>query len=202
MSIRLLMVDGERLVLEALSAMLGREPDLEVVAEATTAGRAARLARRFSPDICVLDLNTPDRDGLRLIRELRRSRPSLRCVVVTSRTSPGHVRSALMAGALGFVPKTASALGLAAIVRTVHAGTRYVDATLAAEAISAGASPLTPREADVLSLAADGAPIATVARRAVLAQGTARNYLSRITTKLKVANRHQAAQLARRHGWI
>ncbi|MEU5977813.1 response regulator transcription factor [Streptomyces sp. NPDC047315] len=123
-------------------------------------------------------------------------------MVVTSRTSPGQVRSALLAGALGFVPKSASALGLAAVVRAVHGGARHVDSALAAEAIAAGESPLTPREADVLALSADGAPIATVARRAVLTPGTARNYLSKITTKLKVANRHEAAQLARRHGWI
>ncbi|MER5769750.1 response regulator transcription factor [Streptomyces sp. NPDC001985] len=202
MRIRVLIVDGERLVLEALSAMLAEEEDLDVVAQATTAARACDLARRLTPDVCVLDLNTPDREGLGIVRELGRALPSLRCVVVTSRTAPGHVRAALRAGARGFVPKTASARELADTIRAVHRGGRRVDADLAAETICAGDSPLTPRETDILSLSADGAPIATVALRAVLTQGTARNHLSSITGKLKVANRHEAIHLARRRGWI
>ena len=88
------------------------------------------------------------------------------------------------------------------VVRMVHAGHRYVDPQLAAEAISAGASPLTPREADVLALAADGTPIEEVARRAALSAGTVRNYLSSAAGKLDVANRHEAARKARSLGWI
>ena len=91
---------------------------------------------------------------------------------------------------------------LADVVRQVHAGGRYVDPELAADAIPAGASPLTPREADVLELAADGAPVEEIAQRASLSPGTVRNYLSAAAVKLGAANRHDAVHRARQHGWI
>jgi two-component system, NarL family, response regulator DesR len=87
-------------------------------------------------------------------------------------------------------------------VRTAHSGGRYVDPELAAEAISAGDSPLTPREADVLELAGDGVPVEEIAARAALSVGTVRNYLSSAATKLGAANRHEAVHVARTSGWI
>ncbi len=102
----------------------------------------------------------------------------------------------------GFVPKTVSAQRLAELIRTVHAGNRYVDPELAADAISAGDSPLTAREAEVLEHAADGAPVAEIAERAALAEGTVRNYLSSAATKLGAENRHAAVRLARERGWV
>jgi len=84
----------------------------------------------------------------------------------------------------------------------VHGGGRYVDPQLAAEAISAGDSPLTAREADVLRHAADGAPVEQIARRAALSPGTVRNYLSSAAGKLGAANRHEAVRAARARGWI
>ena len=85
---------------------------------------------------------------------------------------------------------------------TVHRGGRYVDPELAAEAISAGDSPLTPREADVLELAAGGAPVEEIAARAHLSPGTVRKHLSAAAAKLGASNRHVAVDVARRHGWI
>ncbi|MEV6754247.1 response regulator transcription factor [Streptomyces sp. NPDC051214] len=202
MRIRVLLADDEKMILGALSALLAAEDDLEVVGEAAGGVEAAEMARALVPDVCVLDLSMPDKGGISVIRELRHARPSVRCVVVTSHTAPGHLASALSAGAWGFVPKTTSAKALAVIIRAVHRGTRYVDPEMAAKAMSAGKSPLTRRETDILALSADGAPIDTVARRAVLSQGTVRNYLSKIAGKLQAANRHEAAHVARQKGWI
>ena len=123
-------------------------------------------------------------------------------MIVTSHGRPGHLKRALSAGVRGFLPKTTSAATLAQVVRTVHAGGRHVDPELAADAIAAGDSPLTPREADVLELAADGAPVEEIAVRASLSPGTVRNYLSSAVTKLGAANRHDACAIARRMGWI
>ncbi|MER8071643.1 response regulator transcription factor [Streptomyces sp. NPDC094034] len=202
MTIRVLLADDEKLILGALSALLATEEDLEVVAEAENGLKAAALARKLIPDICVLDLQMPGKDGIAVIRDLQQTHPSIGCLVVTSHAAPGYLKPALLAGARGFVPKTTSARELADIIRMVHQGIRYIDPEMAADAISAGESPLTKREADILSLAADGAPIEEVAQRAVLAPGTTRNYLSNITVKLKVANRHEAARVARQCGWI
>ncbi|MEU5521620.1 response regulator [Streptomyces sp. NPDC093250] len=202
MSIRVLLADDEKLVLGAFSVLLAAEDDIDVVGEAAGGVEAAELARNLVPDVCVLDLSMPDKSGISVIRDLRLTRPSVRCLVVTSHTAPGYLTSALSAGARGFVPKTTSAKELADIIRTVHRGVSYVDPDAAAQALAAGESPLTRREADVLALSADGAPIDTVARRAVLTPGTVRNHLSRIAGKLKAANRHEAAHVARKQGWI
>ena len=123
-------------------------------------------------------------------------------MIVTSHGRPGHLKRALTAGVRGFVPKTISAQRLAEIIRNLHAGGRYIDPELAADAISAGDSPLTAREAQVLELSADGAPVAEVARRASLSTGTTRNSLSSAATKLSADNRHTAVRIAREHGWL
>ncbi|MDF9717543.1 response regulator transcription factor [Nocardioides sp. ChNu-99] len=207
MTIRVLLADDENLIREALAQMLGLEDDLEVVAQAASGSEALAVALKVRPDVAVLDLQMPGRDGagldgIEVAEELGSRLPGCACVIVTSHGRPGHLKRALAAGVRGFLPKTSSAATLAEVVRTVHRGGRHVDPELAAEAISAGDSPLTPRESDVLELAADGAPVEEIARRAALSPGTVRNYLSSAVTKLGAANRHDACATARRMGWI
>ena len=135
--------------------------------------------------MAVLDLQMPDEDGIEVAAASwpRRS-PAARCVIVTSHGRPGYLKRALASGVRGFLPKTTSAATLADVVRTVHAGGRHVDPELAAEAIAAGDSPLTPREADVLEAAADGAPVEEIARRVHLSPGHG--------AQLPLQRRHQA----------
>jgi two-component system response regulator DesR len=200
--IRVLLADDENVVRSALAQLLELEPDLTVVAQAADADGAVEAARATSPDVTVLDLQMPGR-GLAALAALRDGdEPLCECLVLTSHGRPGHLRRALEAGAAGFLPKTASAADLAAAVRRVAGGGRYVDPELAAEAIVAGDSPLTAREVDVLTAAAGGAPVETIAHDLHLSVGTVRNYLSSASTKLDVANRHEAAARARRLGWI
>jgi two-component system response regulator DesR len=200
--IRLLLADDENLIRSALAALLGLEDDLVVVAEAGTGDEALALAGTHRPDVALLDLQMPGPDGIAVAEALRTAVPGCASIIVTSHGRPGHLKRALAAGARGFLPKTASARELADAVRAVHGGGRYLDPELAAEAISAGDSPLTARETDVLELAADGVPIEQIAQRASLSPGTVRNYLSSAATKLGVANRHEAVALARTQGWI
>jgi two-component system response regulator DesR len=200
--IDILLADDENLVRSALAALLNLEDDLRVVAQAASGDEALALARLHHPDVAVLDLQMPGLDGIALTEALGRDVPGCAAVIVTSHGRPGHLKRALAAGARGFLPKTVDAHVLAEVVRTAHTGGRYVDPELAAEAISSGQSPLTPREADVLELAADGAGIEEIAARAALSPGTVRNYLSAAATKLGATNRHQAVHVARRHGWI
>ncbi|MEE1619541.1 response regulator transcription factor [Brachybacterium sp. J153] len=196
------LVDDEHLIRSALATMLSLEEDLDVVGEASSCAEGEELARRLQPQVALLDLQMPDGDGLELARRVATVSPATRVLVVTSHARPGYLKRALVEGVLGFLPKTAAAAELAAAVRTVAAGRRAIDPELAAETISSGDSPLTPREADVLEYAADGAPVEQIARRAHLAEGTVRNYLSSAQAKLQAANRHEAAAIARRHGWI
>ena len=201
--IRVLLADDEHLIRGAVAALLSYEDDLQVVAQAASGAEALAMARAHRPDVAVLDLQMPGGlDGVAVAEALRTSLPGCRTMIVTSHGRPGHLKRALAAGARGFVPKTVSAQRLAEIIRSVHAGGRYVDPELAADAISAGDSPLTAREAEVLELAADGAPISDVARRAALSPGTVRNYLSSATAKLSADNRHTAVRIARERGWL
>lgn len=200
--IRVLLADDEHLIRGAMVALLGLEDDLTVVGEAATGREALSMARALRPDVAVLDLQLPDIDGVTVAATLLTELPDCRSMIVTSHGRPGHLKRALASGVRGFLPKTVSAEVLAEVVRTVHGGGRYVDPALAADAISAGDSPLTPREADVLELAAEGAPVDEIARRAALSPGTVRNYLSSAATKVGAANRHEAAKIARRYGWI
>ncbi|WP_236244888.1 response regulator transcription factor [Streptomyces sp. CC210A] len=200
--VRVLLADDEHLIRGALAALLGLEDDIEVVAEAASGPEAIAMALTHRPDVAVLDLQMPGADGVRVVTSLRAELPGCRTMIVTGHGRPGHLKRALAAGARGFVPKTVSAQQLAEIIRTVHAGNRYVDPELAADAIASGDSPLTPREAELLELAADGAPVAEIAQRASLSPGTVRNYLSSAVSKLGAENRHAAVRLARDRGWV
>ncbi|MEU9045113.1 MULTISPECIES: response regulator transcription factor [unclassified Kitasatospora] len=200
--VRVLLADDEHLIRGALAALLSLEDDIEVVAQAGSGPEALAMAQSHRPDVAVLDLQMPGKDGIEVAAELRRLLPDCRCMIVTGHGRPGYLKRALEVGVRGFLPKTVSAADLAGIIRTVRSGGRYVDPELAADAISAGETPLTPRETDVLELAADGTPIAEIAARAALSQGTVRNYLSSAATKLGAENRHAAVRIARKHGWI
>ena len=200
--IRILLADDENLIRDALAGLLGLEEDIEVVAQAASGPEAVAAGRHHQPDVAVLDLQMPGLDGIAVAQQLAAEVPGCRSVIVTSHGRPGYLKRALEAGVAAFVPKTVSGRVLADVVRQVRAGGRYVDPELAAEAISAGDSPLTPREADVLELAVDGTPVEEIAQRAHLSPGTVRNYLSAAAMKLGAANRHEAVQVARRHGWI
>lgn len=200
--IRILLADDENLIRDALAGLLGLEEDIDVVAQAASGPEAVAAGRHHRPDVAVLDLQMPGLDGIAVAQQLAAEVPGCRSVIVTSHGRPGYLKRALEAGVSAFLPKTVSGRVLADVVRQVQAGGRYVDPELAAEAISAGDSPLTPREADVLELAADGTPVEEIAQRAHLSPGTVRNYLSAAAMKLGAANRHEAVQVARRHGWI
>ncbi|WP_329381374.1 response regulator transcription factor [Streptomyces sp. NBC_01351] len=200
--IRVLLADDEHLILGAVAALLSLEDDLDIVATASSGTEAVTAAEEHRPDVAVLDLQMPGKDGIAAATAILRSVPGCRLLIVTSHGLPGHLKRALEAGVHGFLPKSVAAQELADVIRRVYAGHRHIDPELAADAISAGDSPLTAREADLLALAADGVPVAEIADRAALGEGTVRNYLSSATTKLGASNRYQAVHLARERGWI
>ncbi|WP_328629787.1 response regulator transcription factor [Streptomyces sp. NBC_00353] len=199
---RVLLADDEHLIRGALAALIALEDDLVVVAEAAAGPEALAMARARCPDVAVLDLQMPGADGVSVATSLRAELPGCRTMIATGHGRPGHLKRALAAGVRAFVPKAVSARQPAGIIRTVHAGNRYVDPELAAAAISAGDSPLTLRKAEVRELAADGAPVAEIAERAPLSQGTVRNHLSAAASKLGAENCHAAVRLERERGWV
>lgn len=199
--IRVVLADDEQLIRGALVALLGLEPDLDVVASADNGTDAVRLATEHAPDVCVLDLEMPPTDGIYTAEEILRT-VATRVVIVTRHARPGVLRRALASRVSGFVPKSTPADQLANVIRDVAAGRRYVDPDIAASALSGESCPLTVRELDVLRHGRQGASLQTIARELHLAPGTVRNYVSSAITKLGVTRRHEASTLAWEQGWI
>lgn len=206
--IRILIADDEALVASSLGTLLSLEEDLEVVLTAGSGEEALAWWRRQQTrgeqvaDVCVLDLHMGGIDGIDTALELQKLSPGVATMIVTSHARPRGLKRALEQGVLGFLPKTSTAEQFAQAVRTVHQGRRFLDPELAAETISAGQSPLTPREEEVLEAAGRGGSIGEIAAEVHLAQGTTRNYLSSAMGKVGAQNRFEAFTRARELGWI
>ncbi|MEJ1090871.1 response regulator transcription factor [Microbacterium istanbulense] len=200
--IRLLIADDQALVRGALAALLELEDDLEVVGTAADGAQAVREARALAPDVCLMDVQMPDVDGVEATCRVVEASPQTRVLIVTTFARPGYLRSALDAGASGFIVKDTPAERLADAVRRVHSGLRVLDPTLAEESLFDGANPLSERERQVLRLAADGRTAGAIAGEIYLSQGTVRNLLSAAIGKTGAQNRAQAARIAGDKGWI
>ncbi|MDJ1115544.1 response regulator transcription factor [Microbacterium dauci] len=199
--IRVLIADDEDMIRTALAALLALEDDIEIVAECRDGESAVERALEFRPDVCLLDLEMPGIDGVEAASRIRQRIPA-RCVVVTRHARPGVLRRALSAGVDGFIPKSRRAEDVAAVIRDVAAGRRYVDPEIAADALSDERCPLTDRELDVLRAGARGETIAEIAASLHLSPGTVRNHVSSVLGKLGLATRQQATITARERGWI
>jgi two-component system, NarL family, response regulator DesR len=200
--IRVLLADDEDLIRTALGALLGLEPDIEVVAHAASGRLAVDAALAHRPDVAVVDLEMPELDGLEVTGELATALPSCAVVILTGHGRPQHLRRALSAGAKGFLRKGAPGGALADVIRRVHGGDRYVDPSLAADALTAPQCPLTPRELEVLRLAEFDTPVAVIARQTHLSNGTVRNYIAAVINKLGVTTRSEALRTARENDWL
>ncbi|MEU9199206.1 response regulator transcription factor [Streptomyces sp. NPDC048332] len=200
--IRLLLAEDQSMVREALAALLGLEPDIEVVAQVARGDDVLAAAREHDIDVALLDIEMPGMTGIEATADLRRELPGVKVVVVTTFGRPGYLRRAMESGADAFLVKDAPASQLAEAVRKVLAGERVIDPTLAAAALADGASPLTERERDVLRTAADGSTNAEIAGALHLSQGTVRNYLSTAIQKMAARNRAEAVRMAREKGWL
>ncbi|AZS39515.1 response regulator transcription factor [Microbacterium oxydans] len=199
--IRVLLADDEAMIRSALAALLRLEDDIEVIAECEDGEQAVVEALRLQPDVCLLDLEMPGLDGVQVAEKLHRA-IATRCVVVTRHARPGVLRRALASGVSGFLPKSRGADEVAAVIRRVAAGARYVDPEIAADALSDERSPLTDRELDVLRAGRRGETTGQIARALSLAPGTVRNHISVILGKLSVGTRQQAVLMAEERGWI
>ncbi|TGB08785.1 response regulator transcription factor [Streptomyces palmae] len=179
--IRLLLAEDQAMVREALAALLGLEPDIEVVAQVARGDEVVEAARAHRPDVALLDIEMPGLTGLDAAAALRR---------------------AMESGAEAFLVKDAPAAQLADAVRRVLRGERVIDPVLAAAALAEGANPLTEREREVLRASANGATNAELARVLHLSHGTVRNYLSTAIQKTAARNRAEAVLIARDKGWL
>ncbi|MEW6370318.1 MAG: response regulator transcription factor [Pseudomonadota bacterium] len=200
--IRILLAEDQGLVRGALAALLGLEPDIEVVATAADGVEALSLCEQHTPDIVLTDIEMPRMTGLELAAQLAARGAPAQVMIVTTFGRSGYLRRALAAGVRGFLLKDAPAETLAAAIRTVHGGGRAIAPELALASWGGAEDPLTERERQVLRLAGEGASSADIARRIHLSEGTVRNYLSEAISKLGAGNRVEAYRLARDAGWL
>jgi len=199
--IRVLLAEDQGMVRGALAALLGMEPDIEVVGVAADGEGAWRELQRLRPDVLVTDIEMPGLTGLELAQRVQRHGLPTRVLIVTTFGRAGFLRRALEAGVRGYLLKDAPAERLAEAIRQVHGGGRAVDPELALGAW-AEPDPLNDRERQALRLAGEGLSSAEIATRMGLSQGTVRNYLSEAIGKLGVGNRIEAYRLARQKGWL
>ncbi|MBJ7602860.1 MAG: response regulator transcription factor [Candidatus Dormibacteraeota bacterium] len=200
--IRVLLAEDQEMVRGALTALLNLESDIEVVAQVGRGDEVAGAALQFRPDVALLDIEMPGRDGLSVAADLDRLLPECQVLMLTTFGRPGYLRKAMANGASGFMLKDAPVTELAGAIRRTAAGERVVDPQLAAQALSEGDSPLSPRELEVLAESEDGSTVAAIARRLFLSEGTVRNHLSAAIQKVNARNRLEALRTARAKGWL
>jgi two-component system response regulator DesR len=200
--IRVLLAEDQAMVRGALSALLGLEEDIEVIAEVGRGDEVLQVARSVQPDVALLDIEMPGGGGLPAAQALRECLPSCRVVILTTFGRSGYLRRAIESGAVGFLLKDAPADDLPDAIRRVMKGERVVDPELALAALSEGNNPLTLREREVLSVALTGASLIDIAAQLSLSEGTVRNHLSIAMQKLGARNRMEAARRAEQKGWL
>jgi DNA-binding NarL/FixJ family response regulator len=226
---RLLLADDHDLVRDGFHRMLGREPDLEVVGEASNGREAVELCRSLRPDLVLMDVRMPEMDGLEATRTIKAERPEVSVLVVSTHENPDYLFEALKAGAAGYVLKDAPKRRLVDAVRRVLNGESPLNQELAARLIerlakemaarpaqpaptthpptakppaAATAGELTPRELEVVGLLAWGWTNPQVAQALNISRGTAKVHVERIIRKLGVSDRTQAVVRALELGLI
>jgi two-component system response regulator NreC len=204
--IRLLLVDDHALFRSSLRVRLERENDITTIGEAGTGEQAVAKARALQPDVVLLDLVLPRKDGYATIPELLKASPKTKALVVSSQCRPAAVRQAITAGARGFVPKRSSDAELIEAIRRIAAGEQYVDPDLGARLVVDDSSPeliaLSEREHDVLHLLALGYTNLDIAARLYLSVRTVDSHRASIMRKLGFETRAELVMFALANGLI
>ena len=219
--VRVLVADDQQLIREGIASLLGIQPGIEVVGTARDGREAVEKAVALGPDVVLMDVRMPEYDGTQATARICRELPACRVVMLTTFDDEEYVVQALRAGAVGYLLKDLPAAELASAVRLAHAGiaqfgpqaTGRLAAALARHPAPASGDvsgtlpaqpgpPLTAREVDVLRLVAQGATNREIAARLFLSEGTVKNHISRILSRLSLRDRIQAAIYARDHGLI
>jgi DNA-binding NarL/FixJ family response regulator len=201
--IRILLVDDHQMLRDGLSALIEREPDLQVVGQAENGMDAVRLYRELQPDVTLMDLKMPGVSGIDAIEAIRADFSSARIVVLTTYRGDAHAVRALKAGAVGYLLKNAARNELVAAVRVVHEGRRYIPLDVADEmAGHINDEPLTRREVLVLTSIAKGNTNKEAADELKLSMETVKAHLKTILSKLSAKDRTHAVAIAIRRGVI
>jgi len=208
--LRLLVVDDHEVVREGLVALLSRREEFQVVAEAGTVAEALGAARRFEPDLVIMDVRLPDGSGIEACREIRAELPAIRVVMLTSYPDEEAVLSAILAGASGYLLKQIRGRDLVTALEAVGRGDSLLDPAVTERVLERvrriangdekdELSELTAQERKILRLVADGKTNKEIATEVFLSDKTVKNYVSSILSKLNLQRRAQAAAFVAKH---
>jgi two-component system NarL family response regulator len=201
--IRILCVDDHQIVREGIELIINRQPDMEVVASATSGEEAIELFRRHRPDVTLMDIQLGRMNGVEAIRQIRRHAPAARIIVLTIYQGDEDIFRALQAGAATYLLKDTLSDDLIRVVREVYAGKRALGADVEARLAERAANPtLTPREIQVMELVARGMRNKEIAAALGISEETAQVHVKNILAKLKVKDRSAAINVALRRGII
>jgi DNA-binding NarL/FixJ family response regulator len=213
--IRVLTADDQRVVREGLALILGLLPGVEVVGAAADGDEAIALAHELRPDVILMDLRMPRRDGIDATRVLREQLPGVKVIVLTTYADDRSVMEALRAGARGYLTKDAGGAEISQALHEVLEDRAVIDPAvqhhlvdaIAADRAAAAPQPpppggLTPREAEVLGLIAKGLPNAEIAASLVISEATVKSHINHLLAKIGVRDRAQAVSFAYEHGLV
>ena len=209
-ALRLLIVDDHEVVRQGLVSLLDRREGLQVVAEAGSVAEAIAQARKYVPDVVVMDVRLPDGSGIEACREIRAELPATRVVMLTSYPDEEAVLSAIVAGAAGYLLKQIRARDLVAALEAVGRGESLLDPAVTEKVlervrkIATGGqtdelAALTGQEQKILMLVAEGKTNKEIASEVYLSDKTVKNYVSSILSKLNLERRAQAAAFVAKH---
>jgi DNA-binding NarL/FixJ family response regulator len=215
-TIRLLLVDDQRLMRDGLRILLELESDFEVVGEVENGAQALTAYRQLSPDVILMDIRMPEMDGVEATRRLRETDPNAKVIILTTFDDDEYVFEGLRAGALGYLLKDVSGDELADAIRKVAAGGSMIEPSVARKVVAEFArlapvtteakeeliEPLSEREIEILKLVSQGLTNREIANKLFLAEGTVKNYVTSILQKIDARDRTQAAIRARELGLL
>jgi len=207
--IKVLLVDDHDLLRQGMKTMLETEPDIEVVGEANDGSGVLALCEECYPDVVLIDVVMPNKDGIEATSEIKESYPHIGVVVLSGHDEQQFIFDALKAGASGYLLKTAALDEVIATVKSVAKGQAKIDPEVASRVLTEFQSyqkaevsevyqPLTPREREILQLMSEGLPNKTIAARLSISERTVTTHVANIYAKLQVNNRVSAIQEAMR----
>jgi DNA-binding NarL/FixJ family response regulator len=213
---RIIIADDQALFREGLRTLLSARPDMEVVGEASNGEEAVALVQQLRPSVVLMDLRMPRVDGIQATARLRERCPEIPVLVLTTFDDDANLFGALRAGAAGYLLKDVSSETLVSAIHAATRGEAFLQSTVTGRVVAAFARlmesggpkaealvlPLSPREREIVSLLGSGASNKEIADRLNLAEGTVKNHVTNILTKLDVRDRTQAALRARQLGIV
>jgi len=201
--IRVILADDHPVVRDGLVAIVNQQPDMQVIAEASDGEEAIALYEQHMPDVMVLDLRMPKRDGVQVVQNVMERHPKARLLIMTTFDGDEDIFRSLSQGAKGYILKDAPRTEILSAIRAVSQDRPYTSSTVAAKALQRMSKPsLTQRELSVLQEIAQGRSNKDIARRLSITEGTAKTHVKSILTKLDAISRTEAVAVAHKRGLI